>query len=75
MGAINAEFPKWLKLAGQEKRFTAYISGDGTKWTQVGGAVSVSIGASVNIGLAVSSMRNGTLETATFDNVVIATTP
>jgi hypothetical protein len=48
--------------------FTAYRSADGTNWTSIG-SVTISMSTSVYIGLPVTSHVNGTLCTATLDNV------
>ncbi len=47
--------------------FYGFISDDGTNWDQVGVPVSVSIGSSACAGMAISSMANNPLPTATFD--------
>src|SRR5262249_53561236 len=44
-----------------------------TSWTTVGSAVTVTMGASVNIGLSVCSHAAGTLCTATIDNLSVTT--
>lgn len=41
-------------------------------WTQIGSSVSVTMAANVYVGLAVSS-NEGSLATATFDNVSVTT--
>ena len=71
-GGANAA-PYWMRLVRTGNTFTAYRSADGASWTQVGSPVTMSMGASVYIGLAVCSLVDGTLNTSTFDNV--AATP
>ena len=68
--------PRWVKLTRTGSTITAFESADGVAWTAVGSNTFVT-GASVEIGLAVSSHVNGALATATFDNVSVtrATAP
>lgn len=49
--------PRWLKLTRSGNTFTAYISTDGSAWTQVHTPQTVSMPQDVFIGLAV--LRNG----------------
>ena len=60
--------PYWVKLVRTGNTFTGYHSADGTTWTSMG-SVTVSMAANVHIGLGVTSKKDGTLCTATFDNV------
>ena len=62
--------PYWVKLVRLGSSFTAYVSTDGSTWTQVG-ADSITMGSTINVGLAVTSHSNGSLATATFDNVTV----
>jgi hypothetical protein len=58
----------WVKLVRSGNTITASQSVNGSSWTTVG-SVSIAMGATVNIGLAVSSHVNSTPATATFDSV------
>ncbi len=60
--------PQWLKLVRQGSTFTGYRSDDGVAWTQIGSA-SVAMNAEVQVGLAVSSLNDGTVCTASFTDV------
>jgi len=60
--------PWWVRLVRSGSTITAYKSTDGSNWTTVG-SVSISMTASVQIGLAVTSHLDGTLNTSTFSNV------
>jgi subtilisin family serine protease len=60
--------PVWLRLVRSASTITASTSGDGVSWTTVG-TQTVALGSSVYIGLAVTSHADGTLCTATIDNV------
>jgi hypothetical protein len=43
--------PYWLKLIRSGSSFSAYASPDGATWTQVGSAVTISMGTGVYVGL------------------------
>jgi subtilisin family serine protease/regulation of enolase protein 1 (concanavalin A-like superfamily) len=75
-GSAGSAAPRWLRLVRAGSTFTAYESADGVAWTQVGVA-TLSLPASVYVGLAVTSHNDGTLCTATFDHVSLGggTTP
>ncbi|HTD68775.1 MAG TPA: hypothetical protein VK846_19815, partial [Candidatus Limnocylindria bacterium] len=64
-GSGNA--PYWVRLVRSGNTFTAYKSTNGTSWTSVG-SYTISMGANIYIGLAVTSRRDGTLNTSRFDN-------
>jgi hypothetical protein len=70
--------PYWVRLRRVGNVFTAYVSADGQSWRQRGSSVTISMGARVYAGLAVTSHRDGSLATAAFSSVSIAavgTTP
>jgi len=48
--------------------FTGYVSADGQTWRQQGNSVTISMGANVYAGLAVTSHLDGTLATAVFSS-------
>lgn len=62
--------PYWVCLVRLGTSITAFRSVDGLTWEQVG-SDTVAMTASVEIGLVVTSHVNGTLGTATFDNVSV----
>jgi phosphatidylserine/phosphatidylglycerophosphate/cardiolipin synthase-like enzyme/regulation of enolase protein 1 (concanavalin A-like superfamily) len=66
--------PRWVKLTRAGNLITAYESPDGSNWTVVG-SDSFTMPTNVLVGLAVSSHIQGTLATATFDNVTTSATP
>jgi RHS repeat-associated protein len=75
-GPNSLNLPGWLKVTRSGSTFAAYISPDGTYWTQVGSGVTISMASSVYVGLAVGSGYTGSLSSAAFDNVsVTAGTP
>jgi hypothetical protein len=59
-----------LKLVRAGSTITAYQSTNGRTWKQVG-SVNLNLGATVRVGLAVTSRNSGVLATATLDNVSI----
>jgi regulation of enolase protein 1 (concanavalin A-like superfamily) len=61
--------PYWVRLTRSGNTFSAYSSADGTTWTLIG-QTTISMAASVYIGLAVTSHLPGSLNTANFDHVV-----
>jgi regulation of enolase protein 1 (concanavalin A-like superfamily) len=69
--AITASAPSgpvWLRVQRTGKKFTASVSADGTAWTVIGTA-NITMSQNVHIGLAVSSHVDGSLSTATLDDV------
>jgi len=60
--------PSWVRVQRSGSTFTASTSSDGTTWTVIGTA-TISMGQNVHIGLATSSQVDGSLSTATLDNV------
>ena len=70
--------PYWVRVRRIGNVFTAYVSADGLAWRQQGSSVTITMGASVYAGLAVTSHLDGTLATAVFSNVTygpVGTTP
>jgi len=70
--------PYWLRLRRVGNVFTAYVSANGQSWRQQGSSVTITMGAAVYAGLAVTSHHDGWLATAVFSSVNIApvgTTP
>jgi regulation of enolase protein 1 (concanavalin A-like superfamily) len=65
--------PSWVRLVRRGDHLTASISPDGTTWTKVGSA-TVTLPATVQAGLAVTSHNDGTATTATFTNVSLTNT-
>ncbi|MEP6914281.1 MAG: Ig-like domain-containing protein, partial [Acidobacteriota bacterium] len=65
--------PRWVKLVRAGSLITGYESADGASWVTVG-SDTFTMGATVLVGLAVSSHLSGVNAAATFDNVVVSTT-
>jgi regulation of enolase protein 1 (concanavalin A-like superfamily) len=66
-----AQSPVWVRLSRNGNVFSAYFSGDGQNW-QLVGTETINMGASIYIGLAVTSHNNSMLCTATLDNVRVS---
>jgi hypothetical protein len=60
--------PYWVKVKRVGSTFTSYSSPNGTTWTVLG-SQTITMGANVYIGLAVTSHNDGDLCTAVFSNV------
>jgi regulation of enolase protein 1 (concanavalin A-like superfamily) len=65
--------PVWLKLTRSGTTIAGFVSGDGVSWTLVG-QTGITLTATVDAGLAVTSHSTPTLNTATFDNVSVTAT-
>ena len=63
--------PRYVKLQRSGSNFSAYESSNGTTWNQVGTTQSITMAASVYVGLCVTAHNNTTLCTGTFDNVSV----
>lgn len=68
--ATGAAVPYWVKLTRQGNTITGSISPDGSYWSQIG-SDTVTMGATIYVGLAVTSHNNSSLCTGTFDQVSI----
>ena len=61
--------PYWLKVTRSGSTFTAYRSSNGTTWTQMGAAQTISMASSVYIGLIDCSHNSGVWSSGTITNV------
>jgi polygalacturonase/regulation of enolase protein 1 (concanavalin A-like superfamily) len=66
--------PYWVRLTRGGSTFSAYASPDGAAWTLVGQA-TITMANTVYVGLGVTSHHDGTLDTASFDHVVVTSAP
>ena len=71
-GGPAAAAPVWVKVVRRGDLFVGYYSSDGTTWTGVG-AETIPIGATIYVGLAVTSRNASTRTRAVFDNVSVIT--
>ena len=60
--------PEWVRVVRSGSTVTGYSSSNGSSWTRVGSA-TISLGATVYIGLAVTSHDNTRVVTAAIDSV------
>jgi regulation of enolase protein 1 (concanavalin A-like superfamily) len=65
--------PRWLRLVRKGNVFTGYRSADGVNWTQAASA-TVTLPATVNVGLPVTSHVAGNAATVTFTNINTSST-
>ncbi|HSK79859.1 MAG TPA: Ig-like domain-containing protein [Thermoanaerobaculia bacterium] len=68
--------PQWLKLVRAGNTFTAYLSANGSTWTQVSTQQTVTMSNTVYVGLV--ALRNGSSAptgVAQFENVAVTTPP
>lgn len=64
--------PAWLKITRSGNTYTAYTSADGITWTLIPGSlVTVSLGAPLLAGLAVTSHNSGALCTVTMNGASV----
>ncbi|HVZ55292.1 MAG TPA: discoidin domain-containing protein [Chitinophagaceae bacterium] len=65
--------PYWLRLDKKGSLYTAYMSVNGSTWTQVGNPVDAGFGAGTPVyaGLALTSHNNDVLSVATLDNYAL----
>jgi regulation of enolase protein 1 (concanavalin A-like superfamily) len=72
--ALNAMPNNWVRLTRSGTLVTAYVSANGTAWTQLA-TTTLSMSNTVSVGLAVTSHNNAVLGSATFDNVAVTPFP
>ncbi|MES2658842.1 MAG: Calx-beta domain-containing protein [Verrucomicrobiota bacterium] len=72
--APNTAPNNWVRLTRSGTLITAYVSANGTTWTQVS-TTTLTMATSVSVGLAVTAHNNTTTSTATFDNVTVTPYP
>ena len=65
----------WVRLQRTGANVSAFQSGDGTIWTQVGSTIPLAMGVEVSAGIGMSSGAEGTLATAQIDNVTLSPGP
>jgi uncharacterized protein YjdB/beta-glucanase (GH16 family) len=65
--------PYWVRLTRAGNVISSFVSTNGTTWTQVGAATTITMATAVQVGLAVTSHNDAVLNTATFDNVTVST--
>ncbi|MBP7051332.1 MAG: hypothetical protein KBE65_09985 [Phycisphaerae bacterium] len=66
---MTATFPYWVKVERIGNSFSGYISPDGTTWTQLGTAQTITMTDPVLIGLAVTSHDAAIVTGASFSDI------
>jgi hypothetical protein len=74
MSSAPSSPPSWVRLIRSGSTFTGYSSYDGVVWTELG-SVTIAMGTTVYLGLAVTSASSTVLNTARLDNFSIDSTP
>ncbi len=72
---VTNMLPFWYRLVRTGDSFATSYSKDGTTWVNVGSAQTLALGTSALAGLMVSAASDGTIATATYDNVTINSVP
>jgi regulation of enolase protein 1 (concanavalin A-like superfamily) len=67
---VSGAAPYWVKVTRSGSTFTAAVSTNGTTWTTVG-SQSITMAATISVGLVVGSHADGQIARATFDHVSI----
>ena len=67
-GFVKAGNRPWIRLVRAGNQFTGYSSDDGVNWIALG-TTTIEMPATLYVGLAVTSHRNGYLTTGKFENV------
>jgi RHS repeat-associated protein len=70
----SASTPYWVEVIRSGNTFTENGSIDGVNWVELCTPQTINMAQNVYIGLAVASLDNSALATATFDNVSVSTT-
>jgi hypothetical protein len=70
-GDLTTRAPYWVRIKREGTVVRGYLSADGANWTLHNSVTLTNLGASVYIGLALTSHRDGTLATAVLNNPVI----
>ena len=63
--------PRWIRIQRQGNTLVGFISSDGVTWTQRGAMTLTGLPASVLIGVAYTSHVDGTIGSASLDNVAM----
>jgi hypothetical protein len=72
---LTAGIPQWLQLRRAGNQFSAFLSGDGISWQQVGSTQTINLASTLYGGMAVASGNTTNVMTATFDNASVSEPP
>lgn len=70
---LSGSAPRWLKLERSDNKFTSFYSSDGQTWMPIG-SITITMGSSVYVGLALTSQSTTQLNRAVFSYVSISPT-
>jgi regulation of enolase protein 1 (concanavalin A-like superfamily) len=70
-GSGSNTAPYWVRIVRVGQLFTSYVSANGSSWSLVG-SDTISMGATVQVGLAVTSHKASATAMATFSNVTVS---
>ena len=71
-GSAAVSGPRWVRLVRAGDTITAYQAVDGATWTKIN-SITLSLGSTIYVGLAVTSHSPGVATTATVSSVAIKT--
>ena len=66
--------PRWVRIVRTGDTITGYYASDGATWTKAGNSITLALGSSIYVGLAVTSHSAGVSTTAALSNVSIKNT-
>lgn len=69
--STNSDPNNWVRLVRSGNSISAYSSPNGTNWTRVGSQITISMNATVYVGMSVCSHSDGILCTTEFDKVQV----
>jgi hypothetical protein len=64
--------PAWVKLTRTGNSLSGFMSSNGSTWTPVGSAITVSMANPVYVGLCLTAHNNGALTSATIESVSVS---
>jgi RHS repeat-associated protein len=70
-GGQTVYLPYWVRVVRSANQLTAYVSYDGSTWSQFGAAQTITTGQTVYVGLGAANNIASALATVTFDNVSV----
>jgi len=73
--AGTATFPSWVRVVRSGNSFAGYTSPNGQTWTQVSTSKTITMDATLRVGLVVSANSSTALCTGVFDNITITNLP
>jgi chitodextrinase len=74
-GDLITTIPRWIRIKREGSTIVGFVSSDGVTWTQRGAMTLTGLPASVLIGVAYTSHVDGTIGSASLDNVALTGGP